>query len=360
MAKKKAPSRTSTRGAQGKSRMSGRTKTARGTNRGQKQQPQAQSAKEAPQRRAARGASATRGKPQTRSSRRQTQQSQSPVRNKTSQAKGRTGSASRAKSAKASRGAQAQLQAGAQSGSRAPTKTEGRPRKQNQPYRAEGDRKKGERGAASSRQRWDEGEGRQMEMSRPGAEGRRGRDDRDTGRGARARTERSERGRDQGQSQQRAQAPDEGGERTRGDSKRRRGPTGTRREIQGGMHAEEQGIQQAQGRWRNEEDMTPSPRRHKQQQSENTGEAQRQMGGDEGPMRDGHDRGAAMEDLDAARRHTDVRDEGEDEGYGRSEGSANRRLSQRGEYPADDDDQQYGRNLGGRNRVPGGGSRRNQ
>lgn len=73
----------------------------------------------------------------------------------------------------------------------------------------------------------------------------------------------------------------------------------------------------------------------------------------EGPER-------APEDLDFARRHTTIRDESEEEGYGRSEGPAARRLSQMGEYPADDDELQYGRNLTGRNRIPGAGSKRNQ
>lgn len=50
----------------------------------------------------------------------------------------------------------------------------------------------------------------------------------------------------------------------------------------------------------------------------------------------------------------------EDEGYGRSEGPDKSRIGQAGEYPADDDELHYGRNLGGRNRIPGGGSRRNR
>ncbi|MGE3332511.1 MAG: hypothetical protein AB7I36_02625 [Rhodospirillaceae bacterium] len=50
----------------------------------------------------------------------------------------------------------------------------------------------------------------------------------------------------------------------------------------------------------------------------------------------------------------------EDEGYGRSAGADNNRLGKTGEYGADDDELHYGRNLGGRNRIPGGGSRRNR
>ncbi len=50
----------------------------------------------------------------------------------------------------------------------------------------------------------------------------------------------------------------------------------------------------------------------------------------------------------------------EDEGYGRSAGANNNRLGKTGEYGADDDELHYGRNLGGRNRIPGGGSRRNR
>lgn len=287
-AAKKAPARTSLRGQQVKSRMSGRTKTTRRTNRGQKQQSAAENARQAPQTRKAIGktgvGSAGRAS-QRRPKRRRAQQAQgasSAPPNKISQTKGRTGGASRTKSARAAR----QIQ----SGSRTHAKTEGRPRQQNRPYRADGDRER-------------EGS-RQMEMSRS------------------ARGEK------------------------RGDSKQRRGPTGPRRKIQGGMHAESEGIQQAQGRWENADDMTPGPRRHRQQQSENDSSA-RHM-----------DR--EMDDLDAARRHTDIRDQSEDEGYGRSEGSENRRMSQLGEYPADDDDQHYGRNLDGRNRIPGGGSRRNR
>lgn len=76
------------------------------------------------------------------------------------------------------------------------------------------------------------------------------------------------------------------------------------------------------------------------------------------PLRDGRERDFA--DLDYARRHTSIRDESEDEGYGRSEGPVNRRLSQMGQYAADDDEHRYGRNLFGRNRIPGAGSKRNR
>ena len=146
----------------------------------------------------------------------------------------------------------------------------------------------------------------------------------------------------------------------RGDSKRRRGPTGARREIQGGLHAEEQGVQQAQGRWDNEQHMSPAPaRRHRQQQSENI-EPMQQMGGPEGDDSGFQGPSPEAEDLDQARRHTTIGDQSADEGYGRSEGADNRRLSQMGEYGADDDEQHFGRNLGGRNRIPGAGSRRNR
>jgi hypothetical protein len=67
-----------------------------------------------------------------------------------------------------------------------------------------------------------------------------------------------------------------------------------------------------------------------------------------------------VEDLDYARRHTTIRDVSEDEGWGRSEGQGRRRLSQMSEYAADDDDEQYGRYLGPRDRFPGSGSRRNR
>lgn len=66
------------------------------------------------------------------------------------------------------------------------------------------------------------------------------------------------------------------------------------------------------------------------------------------------------EDLDDAPGQTTLRDESNEEGYGRSEGPAARRLGQTGEYAADDDELQYGRNLTGRNRIPGAGSKRNQ
>lgn len=106
-------------------------------------------------------------------------------------------------------------------------------------------------------------------------------------------------------------------------------------------------------------EMPPATREEREQRPQFT------QGGDEdGPRQqtaslpDGEARDG--EDLDHARRHTAIRDESEDEGYGRSEGAENRRMSQMGEYGADDDDQHYGRNLGGRNRIPGGGSRRNR
>ena len=66
------------------------------------------------------------------------------------------------------------------------------------------------------------------------------------------------------------------------------------------------------------------------------------------------------EDLDDAPGQTTLRDESNEEGSGRSEGPAARRLGQTGEYAADDDELQYGRNLTGRNRIPGAGSKRNR
>lgn len=68
----------------------------------------------------------------------------------------------------------------------------------------------------------------------------------------------------------------------------------------------------------------------------------------------------APEDFDDAHGQTTVRDESNEEGYGRSEGSAARRLGQTGAYAADDDELQYGRNLTGRNRIPGAGSKLNR
>jgi hypothetical protein len=324
-AAKKAPARTSARGAQPKTKMSGRTKTERGTNRGQKQQPAARSAKQAPQRKAG------------------------------------------AKAAASPRGAGASARKGrAETAPRAPTQktsaATGRPRKQNRPERAEGDRKqadrkRGEKTQSTRGQRWDESDDREMQTKASGRARRRR--DSDTGLGSREPTERELRGgrEDEGKGPQRQQESQRSSE-DRGDSKRRRGPTGARREIQSGIHAESEGIQQAQGRWQNEEHMTPAPQRHRQQRSENTDSGGQMGQSREAPLPDGHDRGA--DDLDHARRHTTIRDESEDEGYGRSEGAENRRMSQMGEYGADDDEQHFGRNLGGRNRIPGGGSRRNR
>jgi hypothetical protein len=94
-------------------------------------------------------------------------------------------------------------------------------------------------------------------------------------------------------------------------------------------------------------------------------EAQRSVGESETPNEVGAanvDGGQqrAPEDLDDAPGQTTLRDESSDEGYGRSEGPAARRLGQTGEYAADDDELQYGRNLTGRNRIPGAGSKRNR
>jgi hypothetical protein len=120
------------------------------------------------------------------------------------------------------------------------------------------------------------------------------------------------------------------------------------------VHGEERGIDQPEGRWPNEEGMTPGRGRHRPR-NRNDDAAGVQRGSDRD--RDGGDRD--VENLDYARRHTTVSD-GKEEGYGRSEGQGRRRLGQTSQYGADDDDLQYGRNLGPRDRIPGAGSRRNR
>lgn len=268
MAKKKAPSRTSMRGAQGqtKSRMSGRTKTARQTNRGQKQQSQAQSEKEAP--RTARGGKSTKARSTTTRTRagkqsRQAQQSQSPSRTRASE------------------------------GTRTRGTTTGRPRKQNRPQRADRDEDRTQRQQTQKthRQRWDEDDARMMQMSASERAAEREPRSKTQMRGQRDDIERK----DETRQRQQAAARDDG----------------------------------------------------------------RQFGaGERSPPQEDRDRD--VEDLDYARRHTSISNEGGDEGYGRSEGPASRRLSQMSQYGADDDEHQYGRNLGARNRIPGAGSRRNR
>jgi len=50
----------------------------------------------------------------------------------------------------------------------------------------------------------------------------------------------------------------------------------------------------------------------------------------------------------------------DDHGWGRSEGHGRNRLAGKSDFAADDDELNYGRYLGPRDRIPGGGSRRNR